>query len=61
MSYLLDFRSRDPEVAGLWGPFDMRSQASDFAYVLRAESPDPCTWTTIPLRDPNTETFSGTR
>lgn len=61
MRYLLDFLCRDPEVGGVWGPFDTRSQANDFALVLRAETTYPCSWTTTALRDPDTYTFPGTR
>lgn len=61
MKFLLNLDSRDPEVAGFWGPFDTRSQASDFGLVLRTETDYPCTWTTVPVRDPDAETFSRTR
>lgn len=60
MSFLLEFRSFDPETTGTWGPFDTRSQASDFASALQSQGFGG-TWTTVPLKDPDSYTFSHTR
>ncbi len=53
MTYLLIFHSFNPETTGVWGPFDKRSQASDFGATLQAEGLGG-TWTVTPLKDPDT-------
>lgn len=55
MVFLLEYRSPDrPDLNGLWGPFDTRSQASDFAVALGDYR---SAWAVVKIRNPNSYTF----
>lgn len=54
MKFFLEYRCFDPKISGIWGPFDTRSQAGDFAVALNQQW---ATWNVVTLKDPNTYAF----
>ena len=56
--YMLEYRSPDrPDLNGVWGPFETRSQVGEFAVALGEYR---SAWVAVKLRDPNSYTFPET-
>jgi hypothetical protein len=55
VKFSLEYRCADPALSGVWGPFDSRSEASDFATVLAQPN---SVFVTVMMKDPGSYPFS---